>query len=390
MDFNRAGLPGWTYSSEELFNLESRTIFKENWQLVCHDSDLPKVGDYVAFDILGERALLVRGLDNTIRAFHNLCRHRGSRLVVGDKGNCGKLISCPFHAWSYNLDGSLRGPSRPETFPALDKKQWGLKRIELDQFMGFNFIRFRTSNFPKVSAILERHKNKFMLYDTNNLLSGSNISFSEVLPINWKTVRDVDNEGYHVAQAHPGLHDLYGENYRDEAYNYWSTVSIGEINEKPSKLWTVKKYREILNQLEEPWCQLPKHWYYIGIFPNTVFGFYPDSVIFYQELPVCHNETKIRSAVYKRPNETRVLKVLRYLSGRIDNSAVKEDNQLSTWLNEAPGSSAYDGAFFSNLEKGVREYHDALRVMLPVINLDEPPETGDMSRKNEELLAKAN
>ena len=390
MSFNRSGLPGWTYNNEELFELESVNIFKKNWQLACHESDLPEIGDYITYDMLGERALLVRGQDKQIRAFHNLCRHRGSRLVVGERGNCKNVITCPFHAWVYNLDGTLRGPSRSETFPSIDRNEWGLKPIELDKFMGFYFVRFQPSNYPKASDILERHKDKFELYDTENIISASKISLSESLSINWKTVRDVDNEGYHVAQAHPGLHDLYGENYWDEDYHYWSTVSVGEINKKPSKLWTVKKYRKILEQLEEPYSELPRQWLYIGIFPNAVFGFYPDSVIFYQEIPLKYNETQIRSAVYKRNNESRALKALRFLSGRIDNSAVEEDNQLSVWLNEAPRSSAYEGSFFSDLEKGVRDYHDALRTMLPVIGLDEPPGLGKISVTNAELLAKEN
>ena len=132
MSFNRSGLPGWTYNNEELFELESVNIFKKNWQLTCHESDLPEVGDYITYDMLGERALLVRGQDKQIRAFHNLCRHRGSRLVVGERGNCKNVITCPFHAWVYNLDGTLRGPSRSETFPSIDRNEWGLKPIELD------------------------------------------------------------------------------------------------------------------------------------------------------------------------------------------------------------------------------------------------------------------
>ena len=145
-----------------------------------------------------------------------------------------------------------------------------------------------------------------------------------------------------------------------------------------------------MEQLEEPYSELPRQWLYIGIFPNAVFGFYPDSVIFYQEIPLKYNETQIRSAVYKRNNESRALKALRFLSGRIDNSAVEEDNQLSVWLNEAPRSSAYEGSFFSDLEKGVRDYHDALRTMLPVIGLEEPPDLGKISVTNAELLAKEN
>ena len=148
MSFNRSGLPGWTYNNEELFELESVNIFKKNWQLVCHESDLPETGDYITYDLLGERALLVRGQDKQIRAFHNLCRHRGSRLVVGERGNCKNVITCPFHAWIYNLDGTLRGPSRSETFMYgnLSEISFGLsKATSAPQFFCISWLVIRFS-----------------------------------------------------------------------------------------------------------------------------------------------------------------------------------------------------------------------------------------------------
>ena len=108
-DWDRSGLPGWTYFSEELFELECETIFKTHWQFVCHVNEIAKNGAYVTYDIAGERALVIRGQDGKVRAFHNLCRHRGSRVVSEERGQCNKAMICPYHGWAYNLDGSLRG-----------------------------------------------------------------------------------------------------------------------------------------------------------------------------------------------------------------------------------------------------------------------------------------
>jgi phenylpropionate dioxygenase-like ring-hydroxylating dioxygenase large terminal subunit len=114
--WDRRGLPGWTYHSPELFELERSELFLIHWQIVGHENDIPAPGDWLTFDMLGERALIMRGRDGIVRAFHNLCRHRGARVVDGAQGHCKGALVCPFHGWVYNLDGSLRGPSRPESF----------------------------------------------------------------------------------------------------------------------------------------------------------------------------------------------------------------------------------------------------------------------------------
>ncbi|MFT5598703.1 MAG: phenylpropionate dioxygenase-like ring-hydroxylating dioxygenase large terminal subunit, partial [Chitinophagales bacterium] len=105
---NRSGLPPWTYNSAELTQLEIDEVFLKNWIWMGHISDIPRSGDYKSFDIGHERAVVVRDASDNIRAFHNLCRHRGSRVVEGEKGHCGSSITCPFHGWSYHLDGALK------------------------------------------------------------------------------------------------------------------------------------------------------------------------------------------------------------------------------------------------------------------------------------------
>lgn len=95
--WDRRGLPGWTYHSQALFDLERDHVFLTHWQLAGHTADLPDPGDWLGFDLLGERAVVIRGTDGVIRAFHNLCRHRGARVVDGASGTCKSAIVCPFH-----------------------------------------------------------------------------------------------------------------------------------------------------------------------------------------------------------------------------------------------------------------------------------------------------
>ena len=141
-NWDRRGLPGWCYHSEALLELERDTVFRNHWQIACHVSDIPNSGDYFTFDLCGERALIVRGQDGEVRGFHNICRHRGSRVVADEKGTCKGALVCPFHGWVYNLDGTLRGAAQPQTFPDLDKVEFGLKPIDLEVWNGLVFIRF--------------------------------------------------------------------------------------------------------------------------------------------------------------------------------------------------------------------------------------------------------
>ena len=388
-EWDRAGLPGWSYFSDELFALERDLIFRRHWQCVCHVSDVPDRGDFFTFDIAGERVLVVRGNDGALRAFHNLCRHRGSRVAAGERG-CGlKMITCPFHGWTYNLDGSLRGIARRDRFASMTDADWGLKPVEMEIWHGFVFVRFRPGPQGSVASILRRIEPEAALYGPADLLPAADGSGTETSEVNWKSVRDIDNEGYHVAQAHPGLNDLYGHGYFDEPYIDGVARSVAPFNRGPGRRWSVRHYKRIL---PEPHWLPESHrglWLYVGMFPNFVFGFYPDSVIFYQEIPVSPVRTVQRSAIYRRAGESRALRLARYLSGRIDRDASMEDRLLTVWSCEATLSSAYDGIVLSDLEYGVRSFHDHLRKLIPALRLDHPPAAGALADVNASLLRRA-
>ena len=101
-------LPAWTYHDADFMALEKAHVFMPAWHLVCHVADIPKPGDYQTFAMMGERALVVRGRDGQVRAFHNSCRHRGSRICSKTSGQAVKLV-CPYHQWTYDLKGRLQG-----------------------------------------------------------------------------------------------------------------------------------------------------------------------------------------------------------------------------------------------------------------------------------------
>ena len=387
-DWDRSGLPGWAYFSQELFELECETLFKTHWQFVCHVNEAAEIGAYVTFDVAGERALVIRGHDGILRGFHNLCRHRGSRIVPDARGVCNKAMVCPYHGWAYNLDGGLRGISNRDTFPPMQAEKWGLKPLEMEIWNGLVFIRFQAGPQPAVAEILARFDDEIAPYDLANMVPTDSNSMDDLLAVNWKSVRDVDNEGYHVRQAHPGLHQLYGDGYFDEPYANGTSRSVGTFNEAYGHRWSVRKYREILPEAENLPLHQRRQWIYFGMFPNFVLGLYPDSVIYYQEVPQSATQTVQRGMCYRRREESREMKAARYLSGRIDRDTAEEDQMLMVWSCEATKSSAYDGVIFSDLEYGVKTYHDHLRRLLPVMGQPAPPEPGQMAQVNDALLGK--
>lgn len=388
-DDERDGLPPWTYFNKELFQIEQDELFRRHWQLACHVSDIPRDGDWTTFDIAGERALIVRGKDDVVRAFHNVCRHRGSRVVAGESGRCKSAMVCPFHGWSYNLDGTLRAVPKAKTFPRLDPATHGLVPLEHEIWNGFVFVRFKQGSQPSVATLMAPHEAEAEGYRLTDIKPYSPQT-RDIMEVNWKAVRDVDNEGYHVPIAHPALHDLYGQHYRDERLKDGVARSEGRISGVSPRFWSVRNYvkhRPDMAHLSE---EAKGRWVYLGMFPNLVIMLYPDLIGFYQELPLEVGKTVQRMAYYAPDIDSREAKVARYLAHRIDRVTGAEDTQLIKWSWEAMQSSGFSTIILSDLEAGVRDYHDRLRETIPVATLIDEPARGQVETINQTLLAARN
>ncbi|MBT7801566.1 MAG: aromatic ring-hydroxylating dioxygenase subunit alpha [Tateyamaria sp.] len=379
--WDRRGLPGWCYHSPALLELEKKHIFTTHWQIACHISDIPDAGNYITFDLFKERAIILRNNDFEVLAYHNICRHRGSRLVIKDQGKCPNALICPFHGWVYNLDGTLRGAARPDSFPDMNKDEFALQPIEMEIWNGFVFVRFRPGPQPSVAKLLASFAEEAASYRMAEHVPTDGI-WTEQSPVNWKSVRDVDNEGYHVAMAHPGLQDLYGATYYDTPYIDGISRSEGVFTLTKGRRWAVQNYKKFSKPQDHLPSRLHKSWLYWGIFPNVVIAATPETVLFYQEFPQSTGTSILRGGTYRNANEDRQQRTARYLTSRIDRETVEEDIQLTIWSNEAMASDFFKGFYLSDLEYGVRTYHDHLRNILPVYNLEKAPPEADMASLN--------
>ena len=198
-NWDRKGLPGWAYSNNELFALEQKLIFSTHWQLACHVSDLSEPGAYVTFDMGYERALILRDKAGSIRAFHNLCRHRGSRVVDSEKGVCKSALTCPFHGWTWSLSGKLEYLPCDWDFPHVNKEEYNLPELKCDTWGGFVFINFDQNAKPlnDYLGVLPEHFKNWNLEDRY-----IETHVTKKLPCNWKAAAEAFLEAYHVLETH--------------------------------------------------------------------------------------------------------------------------------------------------------------------------------------------
>src|SRR5688572_15813515 len=155
-------LPGWLYHDEEFLAAEKRAFLRAAPQVVCHVSDIAEPGEWRSLDYLGESVIVIRGDDGVARTFANVCRHRGSRLVDGNAG-CAKVLTCPYHAWSYARDGRLVGVPHRKEYPGLDTAAHSLFPLSLELWRGFWFVTLE-AGAPSVAEMMAPYEQEIAPY----------------------------------------------------------------------------------------------------------------------------------------------------------------------------------------------------------------------------------
>ena len=207
-------LPAWVYNNSELNRLELERILMPSWQIVCHINSIPKAGDYQTFDLGPESVMVLRDRDGSIRGFHNVCRHRGARLLDGS-GNCPATITCPYHGWTYRHDGGLIGMPVRESFPGLDRSEHGLRPVRTDVAFGFVFVCL-AGDPPPVAKLWGKLAEEFLPYRFEDMVPLGPIT-QETWNVDWKIAMDNYLESYHVPVGHPGLYRMFTPDYEDQA-----------------------------------------------------------------------------------------------------------------------------------------------------------------------------
>ena len=363
-------LPAWLYTDSGFFESERRQLFAGAWHVVCHINDIPRSGDYQTLDILGERFLSLRGADGVVRSFHNVCRHRASRLAEGDTGNCGHRLVCPYHAWSYALDGSLKSVPPWQGFEELDISRRGLVPLEQEIWRGFVFVRIGVG-LPSVAEMMAPYDEEIAPHDFENLLPQGRVTMRP-RAVNWKNVADNYGDGLHIPIAHPGLTRLFAGSYSLEA-KPWVDKMQGRVTERPSTNWPERIYQSLLPLFDHLSEERRRIWGYYRLWPNLAFDVYPDQVDFMQFVPVSPTETLIREIAYVRPDSRREVRLARYLNWRINRLVNAEDTRLIARVQAGMSSSSYSKGPLSKTEVCLAAFARRLREAVPEAALETPP-----------------
>ena len=378
-------LPSWTYHHPEFHELEKERVFRRHWLLVGHVSEVAEPGDYLTLDAADERALIIRGRDGELRAFHNVCLHRASRLLSGDRGNCRSGIVCPYHGWSYDLDGQLRGVPSERSFPALDRSRVRLGELALDEWMGFLFVRFGGSG-PRAHEILGRFDEEVAPHRLPELEPfGPRTAFE--MDVNWKIAVENDIEGYHIPTGHPGLRRLFGERVEDEHWESGASRASLTLRDAPSPVWSERLYQALLPDDDRLPQSARRSWIYYGLFPRAVINLTPDLVCWYQFLPLGPERCLAVGQALALEDGRREMRAARYLNLRINRRVGEEDMALCRAVDAGVRSSGYRGGYLSDLESGVRAHQAHIRALIPVSRRGAPPAPGTLAALNAEMLA---
>jgi phenylpropionate dioxygenase-like ring-hydroxylating dioxygenase large terminal subunit len=363
-------LPAWVYRDEQFFGLEAERVLRPSWQVVCHVSDIAEPGRYHTFDFLGESIVVLRGDDRVVRAFHNVCRHRGARLVDSASGKCRQRITCPYHAWSYDLRGNLAGVPFRETFIGLDPAAHGLKPVEMEIYRGFVFVRL-ASGLPSVAEMMAPYDGELAAYRMEDMQPLGRVTLRP-RAVNWKIIADNYSDALHINVAHPGLTRLFGKGYGIEA-SEWVHKMWGELRDAPSASVSERLYQRYLPPVGHLPPERQRLWTYYKLWPNVAFDVYPDQIDFMQFVPVSATKTLIREIAYVHPDARREMKAARYLNWRINRQVNREDTALIERVQAGMSSSSYVSGPLGESEVCLRQFAHKYRALMPEARNARPP-----------------
>jgi Rieske 2Fe-2S family protein len=281
-------LPSAVYATDEVFALERRAIFSTEWVCIGRAAELVAAGDYLVRDVAGESVLVVRGEEGAIRAFFNVCRHRGSRLVDAECGRAVGRIVCPYHAWGYQLDGRLH--TAPMMRADFQREEHGLVPVRLEQWHGFLFVTL-SATVPAL-AVCFRDMPDLARYRMADLVLGKRVVYD--VRANWKLVCENYSECYHCPGAHPQLHKLTELIQRDER-----PMEIGTcFNGGPMRLRDGVETMSGSGQRSLPLIPGLSHAdaryvHYYVVYPNMLLSPHPDYVLTHTLWPLAPDRTRV-------------------------------------------------------------------------------------------------
>ena len=348
------GLPNQCYTSKQYLEYEIDKIFCDKWTVIGVGSSIPNVGDAKPYNLLGIPLMIVRDKDLKIRVFHNVCSHRGFKLL-DEACTLKNVIRCPYHSWAYDFGGDLVatphiGGLNIHNSDKFKKNQNNLKEVRSKIWMDIIFVNINANEieFDEYIKPLEQRWSKFINQDDKKLLAHSNDygSFDIEVKCNWKFAIENYCESYHLPTIHPELNKVSNINnhYHIQGLPNRFAGQGSKKYEQPikgnSKFETFKNWEKKSLKKSE----------YIALFPNVMIGLHIDHFYVFWLEPLSTNKTIEHMRIYYLGEESangKELKELRKENARFWKDVMLEDIRAIEGMQEGRNSPVYNGGNFS-------------------------------------------
>jgi len=291
-------LPGEYFISDEIFREERERIFRQRWLYAGHVSEIPEPGDWFLYELDTESVVVVRDRDGAVRAHHNLCRHRGSRICVGARGSSPSGLQCPYHAWTYELDGRLRAAPNTAELPDFERGDYPLLPVHLAEWQGLLFLSFGEAPVPFEEA-MSPLAGRFERWRMGELRSVHRTVYD--VEANWKLFFHNYSECYHCPTVHPHLNKLTP--YRNTDNDLEEGAVLG------GPMWMTHQDGSMTMGGERCAPLLPGlaeadrgHVLYYILFPSMFLSLHPDYVLVHRAQSLAIDRTRIFCDWYFHPD----------------------------------------------------------------------------------------
>jgi len=359
------GLPNECYTNSEYLKFEKENIFKDKWTVIGVGSLVPNPGDALPYNLLGIPLIILRDKEGMIRIFHNVCSHRGHKLL-SEPCSLKNIIRCPYHSWSYDFEGKLVatphiGGLNIHVSDKFDKSKSNLKEVRSKVWMDIIFVNINNNEieFNEYVKPLEDRWSKFISKEDQHLLVHSKDHGYFILDIksNWKFAIENYCESYHLPTIHPELNKI--SNISDH-YHIQGLPNrfAGQGSKKYNQLIKKNKTFDIFKNWSK---DLSNNSEYIALFPNVMIGLHIDHFYVFWLEPISINETKEHLVIYYVGDSSangKEFAEMRKENARIWKNVMLEDIKAVEGMQEGRNSPAYDGGKFSPvMDNPTHQFH---------------------------------
>ncbi len=341
------GLPSAAYTDNYFFEQEAKHLFANAWTFVGFAHDLARAGDIIPLEVAGQPLFIVRSTKNKIRAFHNVCSHRNLKLV--DKShNCKSLITCPYHMWSYSLNGKLRaapffGGNKTELPQDFKLEENGLLEVPCQLFHDWIFINLN-GDVASFESFIDPLKKQLVDFNLEDFVAVASIEFNEI-KTNWKFLMENFIEPYHVQFVHKTTtsQPLANHYVVEDGHCLGSAVDLTSEQQNKAKEGTLSVSSR-----------------YLTLFPNFVQGvYYPDQLGVHLNQPISAGSTRQRRVIYQHKNVEHNKKDVEKIR-KLWTSVHQEDHDICERLQEGRYSraSGLGGILSPHWESSVRKFQE--------------------------------